>query len=53
MTRPFLLFKKRLDTNYLALRSMLIFLNNHLNHFFTQNSKYLPQFCNILFYGFK
>ena len=53
MTRQCLLFKKRFDTNYLALRSTRIFLHNRLNHFFTQNSKYLPHFCNILFFGFE
>ena len=30
--------------NYLALQSTRIFLHNFLNHFFTQNSKYLPHF---------
>ena len=41
MTRQCLLhFKKRLDTNYLALRSTRIYLHNNLNHFFTQNSTF-------------
>ena len=33
MTRQCLLYKKRLNTNSLALRSTRIFLHNHLNYF--------------------
>ena len=52
-TRRCILLKKGLDTKFLTLRSVLIHVSRHFNHFCTQYSKYFVLLAQFFFSSFK